>query len=272
MDALDEHTPLTVRAAQAEVDASIRALGGYWPPLANLARLFEECGELARAVNQAHGPKQIKPGEGHAAAREELGDALYVLLVLANSLEIDAGAALDGVLAKVRARAPKPADDNLDPVLNDRSAYQRCFACGARNPIGLQLVFREEDAAIVTDFTPGPEFAGFPGVVHGGIVATLLDEALNRTAVREQRWLMTGRLDIRYRQAAPVGRTLRVTARTVSSRKRMVQASGDIRLAAEPETIVATAEGIFLPIPEEYQREMVAEHPELAGFFGFNPE
>ena len=165
-----------------------------------------------------------------------------------------------------------PADDALDARLNDRSAYQRCFACGAHNPVGLRLVFREEGEAIVTDFTPGVEFAGFPGVVHGGILATLLDEALNRTAVREQRWLMTGRLDIRYRQAAPIGRPLRVTARTLSSRKRMVQAAGEIRLADEPETIVAEAEGVFLPIPESYQRDMVAEHPELAGFFGFRPE
>ncbi|MGH2516132.1 MAG: MazG nucleotide pyrophosphohydrolase domain-containing protein [Ktedonobacterales bacterium] len=98
--------PLTMRAAQAEVDATIRALGGYWSPLANLARLFEECGELARAVNQAHGPKQIKTGETRAAAREELGDALYMLLVLANSLNVDAAEALAAVLAKVRGRIP----------------------------------------------------------------------------------------------------------------------------------------------------------------------
>jgi NTP pyrophosphatase (non-canonical NTP hydrolase) len=97
---------LTLRQAQAAVDATIRALGGYWPPLANLARLFEECGELARAVNQAHGPKLVKPGEAQAAVREELGDALYALLVLANSLDVDAAAALDAALAKVRARVP----------------------------------------------------------------------------------------------------------------------------------------------------------------------
>lgn len=159
----------------------------------------------------------------------------------------------------------------IDNLLNDRSAYQHCFACGMQNPTGLHLVFHDEDGVIVTEYTPGPEVAGFPGVVHGGILATLLDEVLNRTAVREQRWLMTGRLDIRYRQAAPVGRALRVTARTLSSRKRMVQAAGEIRLADEPETVIATAEGVFLPIPESYRSEMVARQPELAGFFDFKP-
>jgi NTP pyrophosphatase (non-canonical NTP hydrolase) len=101
--------PLTLAQAQAAVDASIRALGGYWPPLANLARLFEECGELARAVNQAHGPKRLKEGEAQAAMRDELGDVLYVLLVLANSLDLDAGAALDSALARAQQRAAKSA-------------------------------------------------------------------------------------------------------------------------------------------------------------------
>jgi NTP pyrophosphatase (non-canonical NTP hydrolase) len=96
--------PETLAAAQVAVDASIQALGGYWPPLANLARLFEECGELARAVNQAHGPKQVKSGETRAAAQEELGDVLYTLLVLANSLGVDAEVALAKALAKVASR------------------------------------------------------------------------------------------------------------------------------------------------------------------------
>ena len=96
---------MTLRRAQAEVDASIVALGGYWPPLANLARLFEESGELARAINQAYGGKRVKPDEVPAAAVEELGDVLYVLLVLANSLHVDAAAALEAVLEKVRGRA-----------------------------------------------------------------------------------------------------------------------------------------------------------------------
>lgn len=99
---------LTLRDAQAQVDATIRALGGYWPPLANLARLFEECGELARAVNQAHGPKRVKSGEAQAAAHEELGDVLYTLLVLANSLDVDASDALAAVLEKVRSRVEAP--------------------------------------------------------------------------------------------------------------------------------------------------------------------
>ena len=99
--------PLTLPAAQRAVDASIQALGGYWPPLANLARLFEECGELARAVNQTHGPKPLKPGEAAAALDEELGDVLYITLVLANNLGLDAATALQGALDRATTRAQK---------------------------------------------------------------------------------------------------------------------------------------------------------------------
>lgn len=155
----------------------------------------------------------------------------------------------------------------VDERLNDTSAYQRCFGCGMRNSIGLRLVFRREGEEIVTEFTPGAQFQGFPGVVHGGILSTLLDEALSRTATAEGRWMMTGRLEVRYRAAAPIGQTLRVTARTISSRSRMIHAQGEIRLASDPQIVFAEAEGTFLPIPRSYQQRAIEEHPELEGFF-----
>ena len=155
--------------------------------------------------------------------------------------------------------------------LNDSSAYQRCFACGMRNDAGLHLVFRQEGDEVVTEFTADERFQGFPGVVHGGILATLLDETLNRVAMAEGRMMMTGRLDIRYRRAAPLGRPLRVGARVRSSRSRMLQAEGEIRLADagtdENEAIIATAEGIFLPVPGDYQQEATTSAPELTSFF-----
>jgi NTP pyrophosphatase (non-canonical NTP hydrolase) len=96
--------PGTLPAAQERVDASVKAAGGYWPPLANLARLFEECGELARAINQSHGPKVRKAGEAPRELALELGDVLYVTLVLANSLDLDAGEALAASIEKVERR------------------------------------------------------------------------------------------------------------------------------------------------------------------------
>lgn len=158
-------------------------------------------------------------------------------------------------------------DDQRDARLNDRSEYQACFGCGMRNVAGLQLTFRMEDDEVVTEFTPDARLQGFPGVVHGGILATLLDETLSRTAAIEGRWMMTGRLEVRFRQAAPVGERLRVTARARSSRRRMVTAVGEVRSAIHAATIYAQAQGTFLPLPPQYEDEALARHPELAGFF-----
>ena len=155
---------------------------------------------------------------------------------------------------------------NLDR-LNDRSAYQACFGCGARNDVGLQLSFRLEGDEIVTEFTPERRFQGFPNVLHGGVIATLLDETLSRTATLGGRWMMPARLDIRYRRAALLGQTLRVTARAVAVRSRAVTAKGEVRLADDPSVIIAEAEGTFLALTTQYQQEMVAHYPELVSFF-----
>ena len=91
--------------AQARVDAWIgRFEEGYWPPLANLARLTEEVGELARLLNHRFGPKTKKPEELEQDLGEELADVLFVLIVIANDQGIDLGSALGKVLEKYRVR------------------------------------------------------------------------------------------------------------------------------------------------------------------------
>lgn len=152
-------------------------------------------------------------------------------------------------------------------MLNDSSGYQACFGCGARNLNGLQLVFRHEGGEIVAEYTPDERFQGFPGVLHGGVLATMLDETLSRAAVFAGKWMMTARLEIRYRRAAPIGQELRVSAQPIQVRSRMVSAKGSVRLASDPTVIFAEAEGLFMPITAEYERDMVAQRPELTGFF-----
>jgi acyl-coenzyme A thioesterase PaaI-like protein len=151
----------------------------------------------------------------------------------------------------------RPADDRL----NDRTDYQLCFACGARNPSGLGLVFWREGDEIVTEFTAAERYQGFPGVVHGGVIATLLDETLERLGTLEGRWLMTGRLEIRYRRAAPIGRPLRVGARLVSSRARALVATAVVSLAGEPDGIIAAAQGTFLPLPPDVAQHVASAYP-----------
>lgn len=78
--------------------------GEYWPPLANLARLVEETGEVARVVNQIHGPKRIKSDEVTADLELEFGDLVFVLAALANSLNVELQAGFDAAMEKYRVR------------------------------------------------------------------------------------------------------------------------------------------------------------------------
>ena len=153
--------------------------------------------------------------------------------------------------------------------LNDTTDYQRCFVCGQRNPFGLHLVFRIEDGTIVTDFQPREEHQGFPGVIHGGIIASVLDETLGRTSILAEypEWTMTGRLEIRYRRYVPYGPLLRVRARLGTERKRMMQATGVITFADDETTVLAEAQGTFLALPSQVVDTIMVDYPGLRGFF-----
>ena len=91
--------------AQHRVDEWISQFEeGYWPPLANLARLMEEVGELARLTNHRFGTKPKKPDESDQELAEELADVLFVILCMANEQGIDLDEAFGGVMEKYRAR------------------------------------------------------------------------------------------------------------------------------------------------------------------------
>ena len=77
---------------------------GYFQPLMMLARLTEELGELSRAVSHRFGEKRPKPGEPEGDVGEEIGDLLFVLICLANSLQIDLDESWNGLLKKLYER------------------------------------------------------------------------------------------------------------------------------------------------------------------------
>ena len=96
---------MTLAEAQARVDGWIsRFEEGYWPPLAILARLIEEVGELAREVNHRFGSKPKRDDEDPRELELEIADVLFVLLCLANERGIDLDAAFERVMAKYEER------------------------------------------------------------------------------------------------------------------------------------------------------------------------
>lgn len=95
----------SLKAMQQEVDAYIQQFkAGYFSPLAQLARLTEETGELAREINHYYGEKSKKKTEAEKTVEEEVGDVLFVLMIMANSLDIDLSKVFDQNMAKFNQR------------------------------------------------------------------------------------------------------------------------------------------------------------------------
>jgi NTP pyrophosphatase (non-canonical NTP hydrolase) len=96
----------TLQDIQHEIDTLIKEEwhSHYWAPLSSLARLTEEVGELAREVNHTYGEKPKKADEEQGNIAAEMGDILFILASLANSLDIDLDEAFEQVMAKYQRR------------------------------------------------------------------------------------------------------------------------------------------------------------------------
>ncbi|MDW8798798.1 nucleotide pyrophosphohydrolase [Staphylococcus pseudoxylosus] len=95
----------SMKDMQTEVDDYISQFKtGYFSPLANLARLTEEVGELSREINHYYGEKKKKSSEAENTIKAELGDNLFVLMCIANSLDIDLTESFDETMQKFNTR------------------------------------------------------------------------------------------------------------------------------------------------------------------------
>lgn len=130
---------------------------------------------------------------------------------------------------------------------------RHCFICGVDNPVGLKLCFYEtETGTIETTYTAPDHFQGYPGVLHGGIVAAILDETSGRAWMgdpKAPRFMFTAKLEVRYRRNVPTGKPLKVVGKTVSSRQRTAEAWAGIY--DEKGSLLAEGKTILVDIPEE---------------------
>lgn len=133
----------------------------------------------------------------------------------------------------------------VEAVNRLRGRYKTCFGCGSANPIGLHLDgFTVHDDWVTAPFTPRPEYAGFEGTLHGGIVATALDEISAWSAMFAHGVLVfTAKLDIRYRAQAGSDDRFEMRGRVTERRGRRLLISGQMTLH---EAVVADSSGLFI--------------------------
>lgn len=119
-----------------------------------------------------------------------------------------------------------------------------CFACSPRNPIGLKLSFEEEDGVVRAVFVVRPEHQGWPGYLHGGLIATLCDEAMAQWLWRRGVEAYTGELAVRFKKGVPVGAVLEVRAELVEVRRKMAILGATVLFLDG--AVAATATGKFI--------------------------
>jgi len=96
-----------------------------------------------------------------------------------------------------------------------------CFACGDANPTGLHLHFKQTEEGYETLFETPPEHTGYAGIVHGGLIATVLDEVAARYTWVLGEPAVTARMELRYRQPVKVGEKLKIRCRLTGSKGRL---------------------------------------------------
>ena len=124
----------------------------------------------------------------------------------------------------------------------------RCFGCGELNPDGLAMRFENLGASSVCDYSVPTKFQSWEGIVHGGVVSLMLDEAVGWAAWHAGHPGVTAKLDVRLRQPLRVGETVRVTGKVTSVRHKLIQTAGTIQRLSDG-ALVAEATATLMETP-----------------------
>jgi beta-phosphoglucomutase family hydrolase len=129
-----------------------------------------------------------------------------------------------------------------------------CFGCGMKNPIGLKLKFKWDGNKAVAEFVPGENYQGWPGVVHGGIIANILDECAGWIMVYNNLFGVTAKLEVLYHNPAEVGVPLVITGSIVRNYGKRFEVRSHIdtkegTLIAEAKTLLVVMNNHSVSIP-----------------------
>ncbi|WP_018084502.1 PaaI family thioesterase [Desulfurispora thermophila] len=122
-----------------------------------------------------------------------------------------------------------------------QNAVSMCFGCSPHNPIGLKLTFTLQEGVCRCQFTAREEHQGWPGYMHGGLIATLLDETMANWLKFHNLNTMTAEMTVRYMKAVPIHTPLLIEARNLEHKGRLVVMEGRIFLPDGQCTSRATA-------------------------------
>lgn len=132
-------------------------------------------------------------------------------------------------------------------------ADHHCFACGTTNPIGMGLQIELGERRAATTWVPAADFVGWSDRVHGGLLATVLDEVMAWAPASEDAWAVTSSFAVRFHAPASPGQALRFEGWVESKRRRIYETRGEVR---SDDRLVAEATGIYLGASPSQKAEL----------------
>ncbi|HPS32051.1 MAG TPA: PaaI family thioesterase [Anaerolineaceae bacterium] len=140
--------------------------------------------------------------------------------------------------------------------MKKQATSDTCFVCGRKNPVGLDLsFFVDENGDTIAYVQFGDQYQGYPGIVHGGVTAAVLDEICGRAfSDHGDQFMVTSELTLRYRKPVPLNTPLIAKGYKVRRKGRVAFARGE--LLDQTGAVLVEASGIYVDIPEEKLQEM----------------
>ena len=132
--------------------------------------------------------------------------------------------------------------------------YPNCFGCGSSNPIGLRLTHRLEGDHLVTEFVPGEDHQGWPGIAHGGIIATLLYEVLENLPYHRGVVTMMKSMETRFRKPAKTGKSLVAESWLVDQSGRNMTVSAS--LTGEDGELIAEGDAVLVVLSQRQKERL----------------
>lgn len=130
-----------------------------------------------------------------------------------------------------------------------------CYVCGENNPLGHKVVFRTDGERVRVSYLPEVHRQGYRGVVHGGVLLTILDETMGwAPSLKSDRMYVTGEITTRFIKSFPVGREMIVEAWSERVTGRIALVNGEVRDGEG--TLYVSASGKYLPMSLEKTREV----------------
>ncbi len=141
---------------------------------------------------------------------------------------------------------------------------RHCFICGMENPVGLHLhIYETAPGQVESTYIAPDHFQGYPGVLHGGIVAAIIDEisgrALMGSDAMDPRFMFTAKLEVKYRKNVPIARKLKIVGKAGKSRGKSAEGWAGI-YDAETDELLAEGNTLLIDVPAgQFDRSRLGE-------------